>query len=63
VLPETWKEEVCAGLDPTRTARVLADRGMLIPGDNGFTSVRRVSGRPMRVYVLTSKILAGEADE
>ena len=63
MLQETWKDEVCAGLDPTRTARVLADRGMLIPGDKGFTSVRRVSGRPMRVYVLTSKILAGEADD
>jgi putative DNA primase/helicase len=62
-LPETWKGEVCAGLDPTQTARVLADREMLIPGTDSFAAVRRVEGRPLRVYVLTSKILAGEAKE
>jgi uncharacterized protein (DUF927 family) len=62
-LPETWKEEVCAGLDPTQTARVLAERGMLIPGSDGFTTVKRVWGRPTRVYVVTAKIFAGEAYE
>jgi len=62
-LPETWKEEVCDGMDPTRTARALADRSMLLPGSDGFATVKRVEGRLTRVYVLTSKILAGGADE
>ena len=25
VFPETWKDEVCIGLDPTATARVLGE--------------------------------------
>jgi uncharacterized protein (DUF927 family) len=29
VLPECWKAEVCAGLDPQFVARTLAERGML----------------------------------
>jgi hypothetical protein len=60
-LPETWKAEVCAGLDPTHTARVLAERGMLVRGADGFTSVRKVGGRPTRVYVLNASVLAGGA--
>jgi uncharacterized protein (DUF927 family) len=63
VLPEAWKGEVSARLDPRRVARILADRGMLVWGTRGATKVQRIGGRPMRVYVLTSKILAGEADE
>jgi uncharacterized protein (DUF927 family) len=62
VLPENWKMEVCSGLDPTRTARILADRGMLVRGTDGFASVKKVEGRATRVYDLTSKILAGGAD-
>ena len=62
VLPETWKAQVCAGLDPTRTARILSDRKMLERGADGFASVRKVAGRPTRVYVLTARILAGGAD-
>ena len=63
VLPETWKEEVCAGMDPTQTARVLAARGMLVPAQRGFATVRRATGRPMRVYVLTSQNPCGRSDE
>lgn len=62
VLPEIWKTEICAGLHPTQTARILADRRMLVRGTDGFTSVKKVAGRPTRVYVLTWKILAGEAN-
>jgi uncharacterized protein (DUF927 family) len=63
VLPESWKEEICAGLDATQVARILAGRGMLVRDPKGFTTVKRVEGRPTRVYVLTSKVLAGEANE
>jgi uncharacterized protein (DUF927 family) len=63
ILPETWASEICAGLDQTRTARILADHGMLVPGGDGFSCVQRIEGRPTRVYKLTSKILAGESDE
>lgn len=29
VMPEAWKREVCAGLNPQAVARILGDRGML----------------------------------
>jgi putative DNA primase/helicase len=63
VLPETWREEICAGLDPTQVVRILARRGMLLRDAKGFTIVKRIEGRPTRVYVLTSKILAGDGNE
>ncbi len=35
VLPEMWKSEVCASLDPVATAKILAERGMLKRDPNG----------------------------
>ncbi len=63
VLPETWKAEVCVGLDPSRTARILADRGMLLRAQDGFQTVRKIANRSTRVYALTAKILAGGEGE
>ena len=60
---ETWKTEVCAGLNPTTTARALAERGMLERATGGFQCVRKVSGRAMRVYVLKPSIIMSEQDD
>ena len=59
VPPETWKAEVCAGLDPTFVARALATRGMLRRQGQEEPDVRRRShgGRKTRCYVLTADIL------
>ncbi|GJE12080.1 DUF927 domain-containing protein [Methylobacterium longum] len=65
VLPEAWKSEVCAGLDPVATARILSDRGMLKPaGSSKFQRSERtpVSKDPIRVYVVTPAIFGGDED-
>jgi uncharacterized protein (DUF927 family) len=66
ILPESWKSEVCAGLDPGFVARVLADRGMLRtgPGEK-FTRSERLPGSKgtTRCYVILSRILGASDDE
>lgn len=59
-LPEVWKSEVCAGLDPTAVAKTLAKRGMLKPGSGGkLQNFQRVPGsrNPVRCYVIPSGIM------
>jgi uncharacterized protein (DUF927 family) len=61
VLPEVWKAEVCKGLDPTATARLLAHKGMLRgpEKEKKFARTERTPLGPRRVYVITAAILAG----
>jgi putative DNA primase/helicase len=66
VLPESWKTEICAALDPGFVARVLADRGMLRkgPGDKFTRSERLPSSKgTTRCYVVLSRILSATDDE
>ena len=66
VLPEAWKAEVCAGMDGARVARVLADHGLLARSSEGKYQMRsRVPGidGPVRHYLVTSAILAGNDAE
>ncbi|MBS0984234.1 DUF927 domain-containing protein [Gluconobacter cerinus] len=61
-LGETWKAEVCKGLDATCAARAVRDAGYLIPADaKNLTTPIRVpgEGRP-RVYVIRSDIMGDE---
>lgn len=62
VLSETWRAEVCKGLDAGRAAQALADRGLLVR--DGVHLARKVRvpgyGRP-RCYVVDGDIL-GEND-
>ncbi|HJS85712.1 MAG TPA: DUF927 domain-containing protein [Acetobacteraceae bacterium] len=65
ILPETWKAEVCKGLDPKRAAQVLAARGLLaVEGKGHLTVKRRLPdlGQP-RVYAVQGAILAGDDAE
>ena len=61
VLPEVWKAEVCAGLDPASVARTLAARGMLRRQDekNLQCKVRLNDKQTVRCYVLKATILDG----
>lgn len=61
--PETWKAEICAGLEASFVARTLAGRGFIRRIGDGFQSVRRISGTNKRVYVVTAHILAEGDDE
>ena len=64
VLPEVWRSEVCAGFDPGTLARVLAERGLLIPdaADGKPQSRHRLPGSrgPLRCYRLAASILGGD---
>ncbi|MCJ2068462.1 hypothetical protein MKK75_06520 [Methylobacterium sp. J-030] len=66
VLPEVWRSEICAGLDPVATARILATHKMLMPTNDGkkFQRVERTpaSLQPIRVYVITPAIFEGGSD-
>jgi putative DNA primase/helicase len=62
--PETWKAEVALGHDPQLVARVLADRGMMAPGnDDAPTRVWKIRGKSQRGYVVKASILAGANNE
>jgi putative DNA primase/helicase len=54
--PETWKSEVCAGLDPKLVARTLGEHNMLKRESDGFQSVVKIKGTAKRVYVVTARI-------
>ncbi len=61
--PDTWKAEICEGLDAKAVALALADLGHLHRINDGFLAVRRVGGRNVRVYVVGASILAGGDDD
>jgi uncharacterized protein (DUF927 family) len=64
VATESWKAEICSGLDPQFVARVLAERGMLRrQGGNILQCTVNLGGdHRARAYVLTAAILDGGGD-
>ncbi|TCZ61269.1 hypothetical protein [Roseicella aquatilis] len=58
-LPEVWRGEVCAGLDPAEAARALQRAGLLTPGEGkNLARKERVPGHDQpRVYVVAGSIL------
>ena len=56
---ETWKLEVCAGLDANFVASVLVERGMLERAGDGLQRTMRIEGRLQRVRAVTPRILDG----
>ena len=67
VLPETWRREVVAGMDPEAAARALHRAGFLTPSGEKDGRMQRheragLSGK-VRVYVIRDTILSdgGEA--
>ena len=59
VLPQSWREEVCKGIDPEITAKMLADRGHLLPGEGKNLARKEFipeHGRK-RVYVVLGSVL------
>jgi uncharacterized protein (DUF927 family) len=64
VLPEVFVKEICAGFNATEVAKILADKGMLVPGNDGkFSRSERVRGKKQRVYVLTPAVFEGWDEE
>lgn len=61
VLPEMWKTEVCQGLDPVGTARLLAEREIIRRSSEGkFQRTERTPGGSTRVYVVTAAVFDGD---
>jgi putative DNA primase/helicase len=65
VLPHVWQKEVCAGLDPTATARLLTQRGLLRPDERGgkFARAERTPLGSKRVYVISAAILSKQSPD
>lgn len=63
ILPETWKGEVCKGLDAKRTAELLAGRGLLLGGTERHraATVRIPNEGTPRVYRVSGAILGDAA--
>src|SRR5262249_58406653 len=53
ILPEVFRTEVCAGLDPAQVAKVVADRGMLLRDDRQYQRNHRIGGKTLRLYTIT----------
>ena len=56
---ESWKNEFCAGMNPTFVAQTLSERGMLIRGVDQYASVVKIDGRSTKVRILNASILQG----
>jgi uncharacterized protein (DUF927 family) len=62
VLPEVWRSEVCAGLDATHVAKVLADRGMLLRGPAGYQRPHRIQGKVLKLHTIAASIFGSDAE-
>ncbi|MFT8440051.1 DUF927 domain-containing protein [Acetobacter fabarum] len=62
ILPETWRKEVCKGMDAKRAAQALRASGYLLPDQSGkmSQSVRLPNIGKARVYVVSSTIMGGD---
>lgn len=62
-LPETWKTDVCAGMDASRVTKVLAEKGFLRKDSQGKNSISVVLPHKQgkaRCYAVNSSIFAHE---
>jgi hypothetical protein len=59
VLPEVFRTEICAGLDPMLVAKVLADRGMLLRAERHYQRTHRIQGKVLRLYRLQIHMRGG----
>jgi putative DNA primase/helicase len=62
ILPETWRKEVCKGMDAKRAAQALRATGYLLSDQSGkmSQSVRLPNIGKARVYVVSSAIMGGD---
>jgi len=60
---ETWRAEICAGLDPKFVARTLWQAGILRRAPDGFQQVRTIGGTSKRVFVIGAAIFDGGGNE
>jgi putative DNA primase/helicase len=62
---EVWKTEVCKGMDGDLVAKAIDEKGWLIRDGNHLAKLKRLpdQAKRVRLYHVTSDILAAEQDE
>jgi uncharacterized protein (DUF927 family) len=62
ILPESWRNEVCRGLDPARVAKLLIGQRLMLPDSDGRPDRKeRITGHGrIRVFVVSDAILGGD---
>jgi uncharacterized protein (DUF927 family) len=64
VLPDTWRDEICRGLDSESVARELARRGLLMTDGKHLRVKRSIpEGGRVRVLAILGKILSDDEPE
>ena len=67
VLRETFREEVCAGIDHTHAVKVLKESGWLLPDPDGIHNTQQVRlpgiTKKTRCYVIGPKLWEGGGDD
>lgn len=65
VLPETFKQEVCAGFDYRTVCKLLIKRGCLVTDGKGYTRKERLPGGEgtAHCFRITHKLFEGGGDE
>ena len=67
VLRETFREEVCEGIDHTHAVKVLKESGWLLPDTDGIHNTQQVRlpgiTKKTRCYVIGSKLWEGGVDD
>jgi putative DNA primase/helicase len=59
---ETWRAEICCGLDSKLAARTLCEAGILKRGSDAFAQVRKIGGTAKRVFVIGATIFDGSPE-
>ena len=65
IMPESWKSEICKGLDPSRAAQALHDAGFLDKGEGQhWQKKHRVPGeQPGRYYTIKGSIITDDGSD
>jgi uncharacterized protein (DUF927 family) len=60
ILPSAFKEELCAGCNPTEVAKELIRMGWLVPDSQGKSSVtKRINGQVIRLVLFSPSTFCG----
>jgi putative DNA primase/helicase len=56
VYPETFRQEVCNGLNLPAACKLLSDKGLMIPGSDRTNGLHRFNGRQQRFFHIAAAV-------
>jgi hypothetical protein len=63
ILPPVWRDEVCEGIDPQKTAALLQQKGYLMRGEGTHLArYHTIEKHRTRYYTVSSRLLEFDAD-